>query len=78
MVCEYSKEKHLAFTNRLFKTKQISYSDRLIEFSDMENAIVLAYLYINMDLLKFWRTSISSYLSFKTYMQIYPLLESLL
>ena len=53
MVCEYSKEKHLVFTNRLFKTKQISYSDRLIEFSDMENAIVLAYLYINMDLIKF-------------------------
>ena len=62
MVCEYSKEKHLVFTNRLFKAKQISYSDRFIGFWDMENAIVLAYLYINMDLMKFWRPSISSYL----------------
>lgn len=43
------------FTNRLFKNKQISYSDRFVGFSDKENTIVLTYLDINMYLMKFFK-----------------------
>lgn len=53
MVCAYFKQKGLVFpevqnvfTTRLFKTKQISYSDRFVELSDQKNVIDLAYLEI--------------------------------
>lgn len=78
MLCEYFKEKGLVipeiqnvFTKKLFKTKQISYSDRCAGFSDQETAIILVYLKIKMYLMEFFKPSHPlPYLSFKTYLQI--------
>lgn len=49
MVCEHFKgtgsvvpEVQNVYTKKLFKTKQILYSDRCTGFSDQENAVILA------------------------------------
>lgn len=60
MVCEHFKEKDLVipdvqnvFIKKLFKTKQISCSNRFVGLSDQKTAIVSAYLEIKKYPMKF-------------------------